>query len=87
MNGSGNPQSNPNNTNSASGGLTPNVQLAFTDDLTGSTFSILAATNFSLPIENWTVIGQPLQIAPGTFQFTDLQSTNYPQRFYRVTSP
>jgi len=24
---------------------------------------------------------------PGQFQFTDLEGSNYPQRFYRVTSP
>jgi hypothetical protein len=62
----------------------PNFRLTFSDNLPGATFTVLATTNLS---HNWSVLGQPVRIGPGLFQFTDLQATNYPQRFYRVSSP
>ena len=52
-----------------------------------ATFSVLSATNLSLPLSNWTVMGQALELATGQFQFTDPPTTNAPQRFYRVSSP
>jgi hypothetical protein len=61
---------------SAAGGF----QLAFTNT-SSATFSVLSATNLSLPLSNWTLIGQPLELAPGQFQFTAPQTTNDPQRF------
>jgi hypothetical protein len=61
-------------------------QLAFTNT-SGATFSVLIATNLSQPSSNWTVLGQALELATGQFQFTDPQTTNAPQRFYRVSSP
>lgn len=67
---------------SAAGGL----QLVFSN-MSGATFSVLTATNLSLPSSNWTVIGQALELAPGQFQFTDPRTTNAPRRFYRVSSP
>jgi hypothetical protein len=36
---------------------------------------------------NWTKIGQATPVAPGRFQFTDLQTTNNPRRFYLIGSP
>ena len=50
-------------------------------------FTVLAATNVALPMSNWTVLGSVTEVSPGQFQFTDLQATNSPQRFYRVRSP
>jgi hypothetical protein len=47
----------------------------------------LTTTNLLLPLSNWSVIGSVPEISPGVFQFTDLQATNGPQRFYRVRSP
>src|SRR6267142_1574138 len=61
-----------------------NFQLTFKDNTPGSTFTLLATTNLS--VNNWNVLGQPIQIGPGLFQFTDFQATNNPQRFYRVSS-
>jgi T5SS/PEP-CTERM-associated repeat protein len=61
-------------------------QLSFTNQA-GATFTVLAATNLTLPLSNWTVLGAVAQPAPGQFQFSDLQATNHPQRFYRVRSP
>jgi hypothetical protein len=87
-NGNGNSQSE--SVSKGSDPTTPaaaNVQLTFSDNVPGATFSVLATTNVAMPFENWRVIGQPIQIGPGVFQLTDLQVTNYPQRFYRVSSP
>jgi N-acetylneuraminic acid mutarotase len=53
----------------------------------GSLFGVLAATNVSLPLTNWTALGGVLEVAPGQFQFTDAQATNGGQRFYRLYSP
>jgi hypothetical protein len=64
-----------------------NFQLTFSDNLPGATFTVLATTNFAGSANDWSVIGQPVLIGPHLFQFTDLQATNYPQRFYRVSSP
>ena len=63
------------------------LQFAFTDSTPGVTFTVFTTTNLALPPSNWTVLGVPIEIAPGQFQFTDAQATNSPQRFYRVTSP
>ncbi len=61
-------------------------QLAFTN-ISGATFSVLTATNLPLPLSNWTLIGQPLELTPGQFQFADPGTTNAPQQFYNVSSP
>jgi hypothetical protein len=61
-------------------------QFAFTNT-PGATFTALAATNLSLPLSVWTILGNPNEISPGKFQFTDPQAPSNPQRFYRVRSP
>jgi hypothetical protein len=48
---------------------------------------LLATTDPTLPLSNWTALSGVTEISPGQFQFTDLQATNSPQRFYRVRSP
>jgi len=60
-------------------------QFAFGNTQSAS-FTVLSATNLSLPLSNWTVVGTASNIAPELFEFTDPQATN-PQRFYRVRSP
>lgn len=50
-------------------------------------FAALASTNLSLPLSQWSSLGLATQGAPGQYQFTDPDATNYPQRFYRVVSP
>lgn len=62
-------------------------QFAFSNNTPGVTFTVFTTTNLALPFTNWTVLGVPIEMAPGQFQFTDAQATNSPQRFYRVTSP
>jgi hypothetical protein len=61
-------------------------QFAFTN-MPGLGFSVLATTNLTLPLSNWTLLGDVIEISPGQFQFTDPQATNSPQRFYHVRSP
>src|SRR5262249_46512717 len=67
--------------------IVPDFQLTFSDNTPGATFTVLAATNLSLPLNSWMVLGQPLPVGPGRFQFTDLEATNYLERFYRLSSP
>jgi uncharacterized repeat protein (TIGR03803 family) len=52
----------------------------------GASFTVIAATNISLPLNNWTTLGAATEISPGQFQFTDLGATNQVRRFYRVHS-
>ena len=61
-------------------------QLNFTNNV-GALFGVLATTNLSLPLTNWTTLGGVMEIAPGRFQFTDPQATNNPQSFYQIFSP
>jgi N-acetylneuraminic acid mutarotase len=63
----------------------PNAQLQMTFTNTpGFSFNALASTNVSLPLSNWTALGDVTEVSPGHFQFTDSQATNSAQRFYRV---
>jgi hypothetical protein len=68
--------------------ILPNGSLRFAFTNTpGATFSALATTLPTLPTSEWMVLGGVTQIAPGQFQFTDTQATNFPHRYYRVRSP
>jgi hypothetical protein len=62
------------------------VQLALTN-LPGASLTMLAATNPSMPLSAWTVLGPIPEIAPGQFQFSDSAPANLPQRIYRVRFP
>jgi len=53
----------------------------------GASFSVFGVTNLAFPFSNWTFLGTVTDNPPGQFQFTDPQGSNYPQRFYRVSSP
>ena len=53
---------------------------------TGQVYRIFATTNMLLPFSNWTAISTG-SFGGGIFSFTDLQTSNQPQRFYRVISP
>jgi hypothetical protein len=50
-------------------------------------FTVLSATNPSLPLTNWTVVGAATNIAPGLFQFTSQKTPSDPYRFYIVRTP
>jgi len=58
-------------------------QLNFTNT-PGTTYTILATTNLSLSVSNWTNLGTATETAAGQFQFTDTQAAAKPVRFYRV---
>jgi acetyl esterase/lipase len=62
------------------------VQLAFTS-APGARFTTLGTTNPSWAVSNWNVLGSTTEVAPGQYQFTDLQATNTPRRFYLLRQP
>ena len=64
-------------------------QIEFTN-FPSFTFTVFASTNVALPTNAWSKTSALLwkyQSAPVIYQFTDTQATNFPQRFYRVSSP
>jgi len=62
------------------------LQFTFTN-APAADFTVLTATNVSLALTNWTVLGEVQQVAPGQYQFTDPQAATNRARFYRVRSP
>jgi uncharacterized delta-60 repeat protein len=67
--------------------LTNGVFKSFFTNVSGVNFTVLTASNLSLPLSNWTEMGSVTEIFSGQFQFTDPQASNSPKRFYRVRSP
>src|ERR1035441_8109093 len=55
----------------------------------GPSYGVLAGTNLAATVNTWTNLGAATEmpVGSGLFQFTDHQALNYPQRFYRVSSP
>jgi hypothetical protein len=51
------------------------------------TFNVFSATNASLPLSQWSLLGNATQLSPGQYQFTDAQAWSDAQRFYHVRSP
>jgi hypothetical protein len=62
------------------------LQFSFIEN-PGLPFTVLATTNASSSLTNWTVVGNATEPTTGHYQFTDPQATNYTQRFYRLRSP
>jgi hypothetical protein len=62
------------------------LQFTFTN-APAADFTVLTATNASLALTNWAVLGEVQQVAPGRYQFTDPQAATNTGRFYRVRSP
>jgi hypothetical protein len=62
------------------------LQFTFTN-APAADFTVLTATDVSLALTNWTVLGEVQQVAPGQYQFTDPQAATNMARFYRVQSP
>ena len=60
-------------------------QLSFTNN-PGAGFVILTSTNLALPLSSWTVLGTPVEISSGHFQYMDLRATNRSQSFYQIRS-
>ena len=61
-------------------------QLTFTST-PGARFTVLAAPDPILPLHQWMELGPAAEIAPGQFQFMDVQTTNHARRFYLLRSP
>jgi DNA-binding beta-propeller fold protein YncE len=61
-------------------------QFAFTNT-PGAAFTVVSTTNLSLPLSDWTVVGNPVENPPGMYQFTSQPTTNDSQIFYGVLSP
>jgi hypothetical protein len=68
------------------GGVANGLQFTFTN-APAADFTVLTATNVSLALTNWTVLGEVQQVAPGQYQFTDPQAATNRVRFYRVQLP
>jgi autotransporter-associated beta strand protein len=62
-----------------------NVSFAINGGL-GQGFTVRASTNVSLPFSTWTIL-QSGTITTVPYIFSDLTATNYPVRFYRISSP
>jgi sugar lactone lactonase YvrE len=62
------------------------LQFSFTNNPSGI-FTVLSATNLSLPLNNWRVVGSASNMGAGQFQFTVQPPFNAPQSFYTVRSP
>lgn len=62
-----------------------NFQMSGTYGTVNAAYRVLATTNVADP-ESWVEVGNG-NFAAGNFSFTDLVSTNYPRRFYRVVTP
>ena len=67
-------------------GTNGGMQLAFTN-AEGMKFTVLASTNLTLPLSNWTVLAGVTEVAPGQFEFRDAAATNFPRRYYRLRTP
>jgi hypothetical protein len=61
-------------------------QFSFTNS-PDALFGVLATTNLSIPLMNWTLLNGVMEIASGQFQFTDPQVVNGSQRYYRLYAP
>lgn len=61
-------------------------QFGFTN-VPNAPFTVFGTTNPALPFSNWTALGSPTETPLGQYAFIDLEATNIPRRFYRVSSP
>jgi hypothetical protein len=61
-------------------------QLTFTNT-NNIAFSVLASTDISLPVTNWTLLGASTNLGGGLHGFTDAQATNHASRFYFLRFP
>ena len=49
-----------------------------------SSYTVLSATNLTLPLSQWAPVGNIIESPAGHYQFTDIAATNQPTRFYIV---
>jgi hypothetical protein len=53
----------------------------------GHSYTVVATTNVASPAPQWDVLGSPVDIGGGIYQFTDPNAANFPQRFYQLRWP
>src|SRR5262249_31645766 len=53
----------------------------------GTDWTVLTATNASLPVDAWAVLESPVEMAPGQFHFFSQPGAANAQNYYRVRSP
>jgi hypothetical protein len=61
-------------------------QLCFTNQ-PGATYTVVGTTNVTAPLNDWLLLGSPVEISPGQYVFTDPLAPQHSQRYYRVRSP
>lgn len=61
-------------------------QMGFTNS-PAAAITVIGSTDLTLPVGLWNVLGNATEIVPGQFLFTDTQTTNTVQRFYRTRLP
>jgi len=65
----------------------PDHNIAFgISGVVGEGYSVWATTNVSLPLASWSLL-QSGSLPSVPYVFQDLSATNYPDRFYRVSTP
>ena len=50
-------------------------------------FSVLAGSDVAAPIAEWEVLGSPVPVGGGIYQFTDPGAAKHERRFYQLRSP
>jgi hypothetical protein len=62
-----------------------NIVLNFTAPLSQA-YTVLAGTNIAQPLNEWSVVAQGM-VTQSPVTVSDLNSTNYPTRFYLISTP
>ena len=57
------------------------------DGVIGASYSVEASSELTDDPFLWQSLGAAVAVAPGRFEFTDNEATQFPTRFYRLTSP
>jgi hypothetical protein len=61
-------------------------QFTFTQS-NATAFTVLASSDVAWPSSQWQVLGSPLPVGGGLYQFTDPGATNLTRRFYQLRTP
>jgi hypothetical protein len=52
------------------------------EDAAGTNYTVLASTNVAAPLAAWEVLGRPVRVGDGVYEFSDAFATIFPRRFY-----
>jgi hypothetical protein len=53
----------------------------------GTIFDVIATTNVTQPLSNWTILGTPIDVGGGLYKFKDTNAANQAERFFRLKWP